>query len=301
MPPAPFTLTAREPHPGGIAVASELSPPPSQLPLTGSRLVLLIHGYNNTQEDAENSYLQFRVRTGFDFGCPAGELCFFHWPGNRPWGLVSALSYPVEIAPAKESAEKLRDYLAALAANRRGGWPLEISLVCHSLGNRLALDLLRLVAATAPNPDLRIVNFCLMAAAVPVTMVEAGGRLGAGAGIAEKTLVLHSRSDWVLHYAFPLGQTAAGEGFFPKAVGRDGEPHDGLWSESPQDMGTFDYLHGDYWSGKDNGESTTAVATFLGGARPRQIAQAAIARRPFTEAPELPSAHLAERALPARF
>jgi hypothetical protein len=53
---------------------------------------------------------------------------------------------------------------------------------------------------------------CLMAAAVPVAMVSGNARLSAAAK-SLRTRNFFSKGDSVLHWTFPSGETAAGEGF----------------------------------------------------------------------------------------
>jgi hypothetical protein len=62
-----------------------------------------------------------------------------------------------------------------------------------------------------------------MAAAVKMGDVDVQGRVYAGARRL-RTRTLFSEADNVLHWAFPPGETAALEGFFPQAVGRFGNP-----------------------------------------------------------------------------
>ena len=69
-----------------------------------------------------------------------------------------------------------------------------------------------------------------------------------------------SEGDPVLHWAFPLGETAGGEGVFPTAVGRTGGPA-GTWhAPLPMAHDGKPYVHGSYWPGD---ESSTAVAFAL--------------------------------------
>lgn len=232
-----------------------------------TRVTLLVHGYNVIQKDALASYGEFLSHSGLDGSLAAGQVCEFVWPGDKRWGVLSAAAYPFEIGKARESAARLYDYLKGVQT--ANGWPLEVQLVCHSLGNRLLLELLERWLEDGSPTALRFTACALMAAAVPVPMVAEGGALGPAAGAPGKTLVLYSGSDAVLHWAFPPGETVAGEGFFPQAVGRAGEP-DGRWSERAQMAG---YGHGSYWPGA---ESAKSVLAFLGGAPERALPEAAI-------------------------
>jgi len=251
-----------------------------------TRVTLLVHGYNDPQQDALASYAAFLAHSGLDGALAAGQVCEFVWPGDKRWGPMSAAAYPFEIGRARESAARLYDFLKGVQT--ANGWPLEVQLVCHSLGNRLLLELLARWLDDGSPAGLRFSACSLMAAAVPVPRVEEGGALGAAAAAPGKTLVLHSSSDAVLHWAFPPGETAAGEGFFPQAVGRAGEPA-ARWSERAPMAG---YGHGDYWVGA---ESAKSVLAFLGGAPERTLSEAAI---PEHELPE-PGA-IAARELPQR-
>jgi hypothetical protein len=156
-----------------------------------------------------------------------------------------------------------------------GGWPLEVMLVCHSLGNRVGLELVRQYLNAICEGSTEKLNYragCFMAAAVPVFMVDEGGDLRAAAEKVESKLVLYSEADIVLHLAFPLGQTVAGEGILPLAVGRFGQPNAGLWIKRT-DMGQYGYDHWYYWSHK---ESANAVAAFLGLTVDNEIPSAVI-------------------------
>ena len=285
-------LTVRTRRAGG-PVADEVREVTPPFPHGRRRVVLLVHGYNNSEAAARASYSEFTEelrKTGTGTAALLADLGKVYWPGDAELGPVSFLSYPWEIGPAKDSAARLAKYLPTLVGP--GGTPTEIHLVAHSLGNRLILELLDRLAAL-PSATARFGGTCLMAAAVQVDMVEAGGRLWPGATLSRKTLTLYSRDDAVLRWAFPLGQTAAGEGFFPTAVGRFGQPP-GLWTERREMSGNG---HSDYW--KDP-RSAALVARFLGVAVPGEIQASTIARRPLPDVrPSLTTA-VADRPLPKR-
>jgi pimeloyl-ACP methyl ester carboxylesterase len=263
----PFISVRKEPSGGPVAPEASTD----GFELTSSRIVILIHGYNNSQNAALKSYESFLNNSGLGKTTLIGNACGFLWPGDRG-GLLAMFSYPWEITPAKESAAVLHQFLVKQVAP--GGWPLEVVLVCHSLGNRLGLEL---VNQNPTSGKLKYKAGCFMAAAVPVFKVEDGGELHAAAEAVDRTAVLYSEDDIILHYAFPLGQTLAGdgEGFFPRAVGRFGQPNAGLWTQT-NDMGQFDFNHWNYW---DHQESADAVAAFLGLARERNTPAVVIATR----------------------
>ncbi len=146
---------------------------------------------------------------------------------------------------------------------------MEVSLVGHSLGCRVVLELLALWTGGMP-PNIRLGTVALMAAVV-VRHVDQGGQLRAAATLSDDTLVLHSEGDAVLHRAFPLGETAAGESFFPIAVGRFGGPLQTWKQHFPMATAAAKaYGHGSYWPGD---ESSHAVIAVLGGVPPGTIAQ----------------------------
>lgn len=288
MHPEIVRLSAREPLEDGTQVASAVRPLENSPHPTSSRLVLLVHGYNNTAAEAAESYERFVENVNVHRLQRHGQVCCLHWPGNKKWGIFSALAYPLEIRKAKESAARLARYLADYAAATPGGWPLDVTLICHSLGNRLALEL---VDSLRRHPRIRVPHACLFAAAVPTFRVDPGGSLRAAAEAISRSLVLHSGSDAVLHYAFPLGQTAALDGVFPTAVGRFGHPGPALWTTCGN-MGRHAYGHGHYWPGTECAEH---VMRFLGEAVAVLPAPAGL-----PAPPELDRAEIGSRTLPSR-
>ena len=285
-------LTLRERRAGGPVreQVREVTPP---FPQGRRRVVLLIHGYNNTEDAARQSYGEFTddlAKLGPAARALLADIGKVYWPGDTDLGPISFLSYSFEIAPAKESARRLADYLRTLVGP--GGTATEIYLVGHSLGNRVILELLDLLAAS-PARLGHIAGACLMAAAVPVDMVEEGGRLLPGATLPGKTLTLYSSDDGVLHWAFPLGETAAGEGFFPTAVGRFGQPP-GVWTARRELAGDG---HGDYWP---DPRAAVLVARFLGIAVPQEIEAVALAGRALPAVVEPTTRAIGGRELPTR-
>jgi hypothetical protein len=218
---------------------------------TGGHHLLLIHGFNNTHDEARLAYATFRQLLT-DAGLAAQSLVEVHWPGNARLGLLSFASYPTEIRPAVASGRALAAWLMEKTGQAT------FTIVAHSLGCRLALEAVNHLRAAGALG--KIEDMCLMAAAVRVDRV-AKGVLGPQPFDSTGWRILHSRNDWVLGLAFPLGQTLAGDGFFPRAVGVAGDPD--VW---PEDVPGLGYGHGGYWRG--GGESDDELAITLPAYQP---------------------------------
>jgi hypothetical protein len=227
------------------------------------RIILLVHGYNNDKEQAEESYDALMRNLPDQHAHLADDVWWFFWPSyvERVTGTAvdyrvtvsgsevgtesnSALSVPTyawQVLKARDVGRELGRYLRSL--QREEGTPTEIVFVAHSLGCRVVLEALRelLVESTEEHERDRVPCVCLMAAAVPTFMVGEGARLEYAATVPQATYVLHSRADMVLRWAFRGGQGLAtqlmalgfggenaggdeGEGFYPEAVGRYGNP-----------------------------------------------------------------------------
>lgn len=239
---------------------------PGSIPIAGkSEVVLLIHGYNNTEGAARESYRDFvrnvnahALRPILDDDDGVGHIPVFKvfWPGD--WNVnvaVSSLSYPQMVHRAPRVADKLEAFLNDLSGP--GGGPMQIHIVAHSLGSRVTGELVNYLKNRNQRGNHTVVSFTLMAAAIPEKMVSGGHLSFLAWETGIKKQVLHSRNDKVLFLAFPAGQTAAGEGFFPTAVGRNGQP--GWAWEYVEDFGEFDYDHGDYWSGKQAAQQASRL------------------------------------------
>jgi pimeloyl-ACP methyl ester carboxylesterase len=258
-------INLRSPADGnGITGNPQASPPLS------AQSIILIHGYNDSLVQAREAYASFlnpnydpqRVRSlpsgawtayidllkgdTLDSISRWGEVCLVFWPANV-WGGLSALAYVQELKLAAASAPALATALLGL---KRSPQP-QAALVCHSMGNRLALQMLEV-----PNPSIQCRSMCLMAAAVAVQMVTGSAQPYFWPPIAaiEKKRVLYSGSDVVLSTGFPIGEAAAGEGIGLKAIGHAGKPSYAF----PDRIDMKPYGHGDYWAAIGDANGTTS-------------------------------------------
>src|SRR5450755_3597726 len=129
---------------GGIAGSAYVEAG-SISPYGRQQIVVLIHGYANSKSSASTSY-QACIDNLQRLAAPANNnipspIFKFYWPGDTQIRIFSELSYPTEIWPAKESGQRLAAFLATLTGP--GGSPVEVHLVAHSLGNRVALEMLK--------------------------------------------------------------------------------------------------------------------------------------------------------------
>jgi hypothetical protein len=227
----------------------------------GSQIVFLFHGYNDSFAVASASYAAFlqnfpaTANPLTDKWKPAIHKCF--WPGDKSWGPVSFASYALELQPAKDSAKTFAYFLESLPAP---GGVLDIYFIAHSLGNRVVLELLN--ALQNAKAAIQFKGFCMMAAATPVALVESNGYLFRASKLSSTRRTLFSEADTVLHFAFPLGETAALEGFFPTAIGRFGQPQSN-WTAEAEMFTTAGpgYKHGDYWS---DANTIPQISAFFG-------------------------------------
>jgi hypothetical protein len=213
------------------------------------RHTILIHGYQNSETTATNSYERFEDALR---GTPAGitelgTIWHFHWPGNHRSKITSVRTYAARIAAAEVSAMLLvRDFLAKLTP------PREVSLIAHSLGCRLALTVLAEINDAGPQWEgALITHVALLAAAVPQQLCLPPYQFQTHLrGSTEDAYF--SRKDRALGILFDAGQREYGE--FGEAVGMDGRPY-GRWN-NPVDTGLG---HSGYWP-------SAAVATSVAGA-----------------------------------
>jgi hypothetical protein len=231
-------------EPAGGAVADNVQVQGAVRPEGRRSLVLLIHGYANSQKQASGSFdsciSNLETAASQSNSNLISPIFKFYWPGDTKLPVISQLSYPWEIGPAVDSAAKLSTFLQGLAGP--GATPVEVHLVSHSLGGRVVLEILKHFVAAGANSPVLFRSMSLMAGAVPVRMAGDSKQLLRPALIPEKRQVLFSSSDLVLMIAFRLGETVAGEGFFPEAVGTHGHPN-GMW----QQQNLKGYEHWDYW------------------------------------------------------
>ena len=232
--------------------------------LTRRQCLVLVHGFNNTDSEAAEAYYGFRSREAeiFSVTDPASFEKMFgdvYWPGDADWSFFDKLDflvYPSAVHTAVHAAEELAELLVKMPNLER------VDFIAHSLGCRVTLETMLLLRRRTLPMIGRVV---LMAAAVPSEMLERGGRFFdlLMELWAERVpiRVLHSKSDTVLHFAFPPGQSlAGGKEASERALGRYGPSvmmpgyHTMLTEREINGAG-----HGDYWGHSKSQPSRVAT------------------------------------------
>jgi pimeloyl-ACP methyl ester carboxylesterase len=230
-------ITFRSGNNSGFRLAQEQQPPGTLDRATD--IVLLVHGFANSETDASERFSKFKELIGE----PGRQVVGVFWPGSN-WS--GPAFYMTSIGRADESAVRLAGALRNAAVGRVR---LRVCIVAHSMGCRLTLRLVQELWERGGPPGLIVEAAVLMAAAVPVGLLEPGGGLRSS---LERTprlnvLSLYSDNDWVLKVAFRAGQSAAGDGWFPVALGAR------KWNGAPGCVEQADAPgagHGDYWFGQ---------------------------------------------------
>jgi pimeloyl-ACP methyl ester carboxylesterase len=237
------------PHGGGpVRLEVEDS---NNLRSSGCRhLLILVHGFNNSAATAKASFelqlgcLEEHFRSSPRYAPDA--IAFFHWPGDVG-GVGSLAAYPLDIPRALASAERLADYLKNFPSAANPG-ALKISLIGHSLGCRLILEMLSKNLPIGLALNIEVVS--LLAPAVPIELVAAPRKLEVSVRSPRRVLKCYSHQDWALWIGFPQGQQAAfaireEDEFFGEAVGLYGHPTPmGISIETKNG-------HSDYWGDRN--------------------------------------------------
>ena len=228
-------------------------------------LLVLVHGYNNHEQEAREAYACMRRRQKGRLDSASMQAALdqmlgdVFWPGDAQWaGALDRLDF-MHYSGAVHVAPGVGQALAAYLRRRKD--VLVVHFLAHSLGCRVVLEAMRSLAVEG---GPKVGKVCLMAAAVPTYMVAPSGDLYGAFTQVEALRVLYSPADPVLGAAFPPGQMLAGEGLFPTAVGRYGDvPLQGGVIDRDHIEGA---RHGDYWGAQDNipcSLSETSVAEFF--------------------------------------
>jgi hypothetical protein len=265
----------------GVAIGRKVDDNGSKQDREAGHLLVLIHGFNNSEDDADDSYTNLRThlaKAANGHRERIGSVWEFYWPGDptTPFG-YSGRNYSAMIA----GDTLAQDWVARLRRDQT------VSIVAHSLGCRVAMETIRSIRETPNWGGARIGFAFLMAAAVPEPLCEPSSEYYPD--MVAREHVFYSRSDWVLWLWFRPGQRGVTEP--GRAVGRYGGPPQRWSTSTPTGLG-----HGEYWASADVAGD---IAYHLGARTSRGITSLMTPLKRLGRRTR-PIRHLAGRALPRR-
>lgn len=212
-----------------------LSPSDFSLLIHRRDIVLATHGFNVSREEGMKTLSLWRQ----PFNMPASALFIgVLWPGDSRF--LPIMDYPFEGDEAIKSGRLLGHFI-----NEHGDRAASISFVSHSLGARTVLEALKRLKGKAR-------RLILMAGAIEDDCLVKEYK--SAAAKAQEIYILASREDWVLEFAFPIGNPVGeivmqGHPYFRTALGREGpaqpiplDQRGGAW----QIPDSWNYGHLDY-------------------------------------------------------
>ena len=154
--------------------------------LSGKKVLLLVHGYNNLSDDVLRAYGIIEAKIKAFTATHYDMVIGFAWPGGDD---------PLDYFAAKRQSSAV--------APRLGGWLAKIKpkaarldLMTHSMGTRVLLSALQVGA------NLKIDNAFNMASAVDNECLEPSERYHKAAKNSKTFYVFHTRHDNVLSAAY---------------------------------------------------------------------------------------------------
>jgi esterase/lipase superfamily enzyme len=173
--------------------------------ITGKKLYLLIHGYNNDEGAIRSSYgtiEQMMITHGLvGAGAPYDMVIGYAWPGGD-----LRLSYAFAKRRAEKAAPRVQRLFLSMSSTSVA---TSLDINTHSLGARVALQSLKGV------PGKPIRNLFMLAPAVDDESIENGEKFYSSTQACNGVYVLHSKFDPVLKTFFPLAD-------FDHALGLNG-------------------------------------------------------------------------------
>lgn len=166
--------------------------------LSNKKVLILVHGYNNTYTEVIEAYLKIagqvsNVKLGFD------KLIGYTWPGGDSG---------IDWFQASKAANAIDGRFSRLITNLKNTGAT-IDIMSHSLGCRVVLKGLNRLINDTP-----IRNVYTMAAAVDNECLETGEEFNKAIRACERFFIFHSRHDLVLDGAYRAAEFDRALGLF---------------------------------------------------------------------------------------
>ena len=144
-------------------------------------ILLYVHGYNNSFDDAATSLAELQHGTRFK-----GISLFFSWPSRG-----RLLAYWTDEREASRSTDDFVRYLHLVLQSRAG----KVTVVAHSMGNRVVTEALARIAAERQAPHMGRPFHNIVLAAADIDPDTLSSRIPAILTIADRVTIYFSRAD----------------------------------------------------------------------------------------------------------
>jgi esterase/lipase superfamily enzyme len=152
------------------------------------RVAFLIHGYNNTYEDALDFFTKIINNTHKQYD----QFICYLWPGGDDFWEYDQARFIVtgEILP-----RRLSSVLKKVSSHARN-----TDVIAHSMGCRLILEALKLPCSS------KIGNLFMLAPAVDDESIDKGEKYAQAIQKTDRTYVFYSRADPVENLVYPIAE-----------------------------------------------------------------------------------------------
>lgn len=163
--------------------------------LLGKKVLIVIHGYNNSKEDVLPSYFTIKEKIAHLSKGPNGpiydEVIGYVWPGFQS---------RTEYYHAKEHAEEVSKRVSSMIA-QISSQAKQVDVMAHSMGNLIFLE-----AMNSPETVKEVTNFFSFGAAVDNESIEKGKEYYTSIKNCRNVYVAYSKEDDVLKYFYTLAE-----------------------------------------------------------------------------------------------
>jgi len=157
--------------------------------VTGNKILILVHGYNNDFEDALCTYKQIEDKL-ITNGNYYDHIIGFIWQGNDK---------PYEFVRAKHSVKKV-GYELHLVLDKMISMGKQVDVMAHSLGNSVVFH-----STKNKFTDGKVNNFYSIAAAVDNDSLNTEGKFYNALGNIDDIFIFYSKYDRVLRSSYKIG------------------------------------------------------------------------------------------------
>lgn len=159
--------------------------------VSGRKVLLLVHGYNNEQDEVYDAYTIINDKVAEHITNEYDLVIGYSWPGGD-----IGLEWYSSKKRANSVARRFRLLISAISENTRS-----LDIMSHSLGARVVLKALK-----QAKENIIVRNYFCLAAAVDNEVLEKNEEFHLSVSKVEKIFIFHTRYDGVLSSAYRLAE-----------------------------------------------------------------------------------------------